>query len=53
MLFRIDWHASWVSNAIVSKLGDLPDVVDGGLIVRDDAGKPTGLSGLLQFWTIH
>ncbi|KAH9028940.1 amidohydrolase 3, partial [Lactarius hengduanensis] len=41
VLARIDWHAYWVSNAVISKLTDLPEVVDGGLIVRDEAGKPT------------
>ena len=44
LLARIDGHASWVSNAILSKLDNLPDEVPGGLIVRDKAGKPTGLS---------
>ena len=44
LLARIDYHAYWVSNAILSKLGSLPDEVDGGLIVRDKAGNPTGLS---------
>ncbi|KAI9459905.1 amidohydrolase 3 [Lactarius psammicola] len=43
VLARVDWHASWVSNAILSKLTNLPDVVDGGLIVRDEAGKPNGV----------
>ncbi|KAI9435527.1 amidohydrolase family-domain-containing protein [Lactarius indigo] len=43
VLARIDWHANWVSNAVLSELTDLPDVVDGGLIVRDEAGKPTGV----------
>ena len=44
LLERIDYHARWVSNAILSKLNSLPDEVDGGLIVRDKAGKPTGPS---------
>ncbi|KAH9056815.1 amidohydrolase 3, partial [Lactarius vividus] len=43
VLARIDWHAYWVSNAVLSELTDLPDVVGGGLIVRDEAGKPTGV----------
>jgi predicted amidohydrolase YtcJ len=42
LLVRVDYHAYLVSNAILSNLRDLPDVVDGGLIVRDGAGKPTG-----------
>ena len=44
LLERIDYHARWVSNAILSKLNNLPDEVDGGLIIRDRIGKPTGLS---------
>jgi predicted amidohydrolase YtcJ len=44
MLARVDYHAYWVSNTILSNLENLPDVVDGGLIVRDNAGKPTGPS---------
>jgi predicted amidohydrolase YtcJ len=46
LLARIDFHAYWVSNAILSKLTDLPDVVDGGLIIRHEDGKPTGPSSL-------
>lgn len=46
LLARIDYHAYLVSNTILSKLNSLPDEVDGGLIVRDKAGKPTGLSDL-------
>lgn len=44
LLARIDYHAYWVSNAILSRLNSLPDNVDGGLIVRDKYGKPTGPS---------
>ena len=44
LLARSDYHAYWVSNTILSKLDSLPDEVDGGLIVRDKAGKPTGPS---------
>jgi len=42
LLVRIDYHAYWVSNAILSKLHNIPDEVDGGLIVRGKAGDPTG-----------
>ena len=45
LLSRIDYHAYWVSNTILSSLKNLPDVVYGGLIIRDEAGKPTGPSG--------
>lgn len=41
-LQRIDVHASWVSPKVLEMMGDLPESVDGGLIVRDPAGKPTG-----------
>jgi hypothetical protein len=42
LLARVDVHAYWVSNAILSKLMDLPDVVDGGVIIRHEDGNPTG-----------
>ena len=44
LLARIDGHASWASNAILSKLDSLPHEVHGGLIIRDKAGNPTGSS---------
>ncbi len=40
---RIDVHAEWVSPAILRMLGDLPDEVEGGQIVRDADGIPTGV----------
>lgn len=46
-LARIDVHAEWVSQAIIDELeampGGLPREVDGGLIVRDEKGDPTGV----------
>jgi predicted amidohydrolase YtcJ len=42
-LQRIDIHAEWVSPAILALLGDLPASVDGGEIVRDEYGVPTGV----------
>lgn len=42
-LSRIDVHAEWVSPAVLKLMGDLPDHVEGGQIVRDEAGKPTGV----------
>jgi hypothetical protein len=46
-LARIDVHAEWVSQAIIDELeampGGLPEEVDGGLIVRDAHGRPTGV----------
>jgi predicted amidohydrolase YtcJ len=41
-LSRIDGHARWVSPAVLDLMPDLPDKIDGGLIVRDGNGKPTG-----------
>ncbi len=46
-LARVDVHAEWVSRAVLDELearpGGLPDVVEGGLIVRDKDGRPTGV----------
>jgi predicted amidohydrolase YtcJ len=44
-LARIDVHALWVSRAILDAMGELPLEVDGGHIVRDEQGKPTGIFG--------
>lgn len=42
-LSRVDGHARWVSGAVLDLMHNLPEKVDGGLILRDDAdGKPTG-----------
>lgn len=41
-LDRVDVHAAWVSNRVLQLMGDLPNEVDGGLIIRDPSGKPTG-----------
>ncbi|KAF8494985.1 amidohydrolase 3 [Russula emetica] len=43
LLVRVDFHAYWVSNTTLSNLYNIPDEVDGGLIVRDKAGNPTGV----------
>ena len=37
-----DCHALWVSSKIIETSLPLPEVVDGGIIVRDKAGRPTG-----------
>jgi len=42
-LKRIDVHAEWVSQAVLDKIGPLPDHVEGGQIVRDQEGKATGV----------
>nr|XP_019008917.1 amidohydrolase [Kwoniella pini CBS 10737]OCF47698.1 amidohydrolase [Kwoniella pini CBS 10737] len=42
-LSRVDFHVEWVSPAILRMLGDnIPDV-QGGQVVRDEDGKPTGV----------
>jgi predicted amidohydrolase YtcJ len=43
VLSRIDVHALWVSQAVLDAMGALPETVDGGHIVRDADGKPTGI----------
>ena len=42
-LSRIDGHARWVSPAVLRQMPELPESVDGGLIVRDKQGNPTGV----------
>lgn len=42
-LSRIDGHARWVSPAVLQQMPDLPEKVDGGLIVRNEQGNPTGI----------
>lgn len=41
-LTRVDGHARWVSPAVLELIGDLPETVDGGVIVRDEHGTATG-----------
>ncbi|KAI0063272.1 amidohydrolase 3 [Artomyces pyxidatus] len=43
VLSRIDVHAYWVSHSVIEKFSPLPDTVEGGLIIRDSAGNPTGI----------
>ena len=49
LFVHIDHHAYSVSNAILSKLKNLPDEVEGGLIVRDRAGNHAGPSDFSLF----
>lgn len=45
-LLRIDVHASWVSRKVIQltkEKGDIPTHIDGGLVMRDSAGEPTGV----------
>ncbi|KAF8070294.1 amidohydrolase family-domain-containing protein [Lyophyllum atratum] len=38
-----DCHALWVSSTAIERSMPFPENVDGGIIVRDDAGNPTGV----------
>ncbi|KAJ3805424.1 amidohydrolase family-domain-containing protein [Lentinula lateritia] len=42
-LQRVDAHASWVSTRVLEIMGDIPQKVEGGSIVRDSSGNPTGI----------
>ena len=42
VLYRVDVHAVWVSPKVLQLLEPLPKTVEGGLIIRDDSGRPTG-----------
>lgn len=37
-----DGHAIWVNSRVLEDISPLPESVDGGVIVRDASGKPTG-----------
>ncbi|KAJ7244184.1 amidohydrolase family-domain-containing protein [Mycena haematopus] len=43
LLLRVDVHAAWVSERVLEILGTLPSEVEGGSIIRDAAGEPTGI----------
>lgn len=42
-LQRIDIHAEWISNPILSLLPELPETVEGGKIMRYSNGSATGV----------
>jgi len=46
VLYRVDRHASWVSQKVLDLLDPLPDKVEGGEIVRNAEGQPTGIRQL-------
>ncbi|PVF96395.1 hypothetical protein CPB86DRAFT_807752 [Serendipita vermifera] len=43
ILFRTDLHAVWLSGRALELCGELPTEVEGGEIIRDENGKPTGI----------
>lgn len=43
LLSRIDGHARWVSPTVLEMMGTLPEEMEGGEIIRDLTGKPTGV----------
>lgn len=44
VLYRTDLHAVWVSPAVLQAIGPIPDGdPEGGQVIRDAAGKPTGV----------
>ena len=38
-----DGHALWVSSKVMDNMSHIPDSVEGGIIIRDECGKPTGM----------
>jgi predicted amidohydrolase YtcJ len=44
-----DCHALWVSSKVMEISGPFPDVVEGGVIFRDDSGQPNGQSFPFRF----
>ncbi|EPQ57555.1 amidohydrolase 3, partial [Gloeophyllum trabeum ATCC 11539] len=38
-----DGHALWVSQAVLQSMEPLPDRMEGGVVVRDELGRPTGV----------
>ncbi|KAI0930719.1 hypothetical protein AcW1_003666 [Taiwanofungus camphoratus] len=38
-----DGHALWVSSKVLEAIKPLPQAVEGGVILRDSAGEPTGV----------
>ncbi len=37
-----DGHALWLSSAALQSIEEFPDTVEGGIVVRDEQGVPTG-----------
>ena len=45
-----DGHALWVSEKILDAMAPIPAHVEGGHIVRDETGNPTGQCAPLMAW---
>ncbi|KAJ7502912.1 amidohydrolase family-domain-containing protein [Mycena galericulata] len=43
LLLRVDVHAAWVSERVLELMAPLPPDIEGGSIIRDDSGDPTGI----------
>ncbi|KAH8925453.1 hypothetical protein BT69DRAFT_1126644 [Atractiella rhizophila] len=43
ILSRKDLHAFWVNSKVIELTGKLPDKVEGGEVLRDSNGVPTGI----------
>ncbi|OXB36538.1 hypothetical protein LQV05_004837 [Cryptococcus neoformans] len=41
-LARVDYHVEWVSTAVLRLMDGIPDV-EGGTVMRDSQGEPTGI----------
>jgi predicted amidohydrolase YtcJ len=37
-----DGHAIWVNSKVLEEISPLPESVEGGVIIRDAFGQPTG-----------
>ena len=49
-----DGHAIWVNSKVLEDISPLPEDVEGGVIMRDASGKPTGdVNPLLSLTCIH
>jgi len=44
-----DGHAIWVNSKVLEDISPLPEDVEGGVIVRDASGKPTGVGPTIGF----